>query len=105
MKGLSIIKKETIEILKDDNKIFDIKNDVAFKTVFLSKEGKGLLCEILSELLKIDYNYVYENIEIINGNVPSLDIKRIKSQTDIVCLVENNQFIVEMRIIWLVKAM
>ena len=90
------MKKETVEILKDKNRIFDIKNDIAFKTVFLSKEGKGLLCEILSELLKIDYYYVYENIEIINGNVPSLDIKRVKSQTDIICLVENNQFIVEM---------
>ena len=90
------MKKETLEIIKDKNRIFDLKNDIAFKTVFLSKEGKGLLCEILSELLKIDYNYVYENIEILNGNVPSLDINRVKSQTDIICLVENNQFIVEM---------
>ena len=90
------MKKETLRILNDDNLIFDIKNDVAFKTVFLSKEGRGLLCEILSELLKIDYNYLYENMNIINGSVPSIDITRVKSITDIVCVVENNQFIVEM---------
>ena len=90
------MEKETINILKNKNELFDLKNDIAFKTVFLSNEGKGLLCEILSELLRVDYYYIYENIEIINGNVPSLDISRAKSQTDIICIVENNQFIVEM---------
>ena len=54
------------------------------------------MCEIISELLKIDYNYLYENLSIVNGYVPSLNINRLKSISDIVCVVDNNQFIIEM---------
>lgn len=73
----------------------DIKNDCAFKNIFLRNCGKKYICGIISELLCIDYNDLLENINIYNTEHPRKNISTKSSYSDVIYEYKNKLFIIE----------
>ena len=60
-----------------------ILNDVYFKCLFGDEKNKMCLCCLLSEIMKEDYKYIYDNIIYINKDLGKINIKDTSSYVDV----------------------
>ncbi|MBQ9854465.1 MAG: PD-(D/E)XK nuclease family transposase, partial [Bacilli bacterium] len=70
-------------------------NDVYFKCLFGDEKNKICLCCLLSEIMKEDYKYIYDNIIYINKDLGKINIKDTSSYVDILVKVEDKIINVE----------
>ena len=71
-------------------KIVPIINDIIFKEIMTDETLKDYVSYLISDILKLDYNYVYKNMEVINTNLKINNIKDKRSVADIIIKIENN---------------
>ena len=56
--------------------LIDCTLDVVFKTIFKSKNTRFYVASIISEFLKLNYDYVYQNMQILDGELPKDNLKK-----------------------------
>ena len=80
------------EILRDDNLIFDLKTDIAFKNLFLNINNFSYLEEVFSILLGRNIC----NLKLCNSEIPTNKLKTKSIQSDLVFKYDDEEIIVEM---------
>ena len=80
------------EILRDDNLIFDLKTDLAFKNLFLNINNFSYLEEVFSILLGRNIC----NLKLCNSEIPTNKLKTKSIQSDLVFKYDDEEIIVEM---------
>ena len=80
------------EILRDDNLIFDLKTDIAFKNLFLNINNFSYLEEVFSILLGRNIC----NLKLCNSEIPTNKLKTKSIQSDLVFKYDDDEIIVEM---------
>ena len=83
------------EVLKNDNLIFNLKNDNIFKLIFLSKEAKKYLVLLIHVILGYSYEDLENNIYFGNIEFPN-NINNKSSYSDLVCKYKKTDIIIEM---------
>ena len=87
------MKYDSKEIKKDNNLIFDLKNDITFKRVFLNSNNAAYLKYIAD---KITNKKIVEKYSLINAEIPNIKEKKKSSYCDIVIKSGNYEYIIEM---------
>ena len=85
--------KKCIKIIQNNNLIFDLKNDIFFKKIFLDEINIDYLKLLISKVLDIKYN---NNLRLANSEIPNDEINKKSSYADIVLKDNNIEYIVEM---------
>ena len=88
--------KEIIKYLKDNNKVLPATYDSIFKALFTDPDMRGILAFIISEVIKIKKEFLYENMIIENSEIPKSNAFLKKNTTDILVSVLNKSILLEM---------
>ena len=83
-------------ILNDENLLLNLRLDIIFKKVFLKNDSKKYLCLLISNVFDISYKDLFTESILINGELPSKNLEKRSSYTDIVLRFRNIDFIIEM---------
>ena len=81
------------------NKLEDIipgTFDPVFKEIFTSPDCHNFVCALISEITKLDLNYLKENLKVINSNLPKSRAFEKTSITDVLLSVDGNILNIEM---------
>lgn len=84
------------DILKNNNLIFNLKNDWTFKNVFLNEVSLDYLCYFFSYILGYDYFDLKSNLIIVNGEIPSKVLGHNNGHSDIIFKYKKIYIILEM---------
>ena len=87
---------ETIERLKREGKVRPGINDSVFKSLFMEEENKGVLAHIISEILKLDKEYVYNNISFKPTELAKENNFEKGKETDLIVEVDGRIINLEM---------
>lgn len=91
------VKKPTshYNTIKDNkNMIIPATFDLVFKGLLTSIKGRRYLCLLLSNILNIDFHYLYENIIILNNELGTDNISDKNMLTDV--LIEIDEKIIDL---------
>ena len=59
------------DIINNKNLLFDLKNDLIFRNVFLNKCSHDYICKFIHYLLGYDLNDLKNNLKIVNNEYAS----------------------------------
>ena len=76
--------------------LIDCTLDVVFKTIFKSKNTRFYVASIISEFLNLNYDYVYQNMQILDGELPKDNLKEKGKISDCIVKIDNQIIIFEM---------
>lgn len=85
-----------IEELEKEGKVLAGINDPIFKSLFLEEENKGVLAHIISEILNLNKDYVYNNIIYKPTELPKENYFEKGKETDLIVEVEGRIINLEM---------
>ncbi len=74
---------------------YPLVKDKMYRIMF-SRKHKNFISYFLSSLLNLDYNYVYNNIEIANSVLVNEKTNEVTKTVDLICRLDDNFFILEM---------
>ena len=87
---------EIIEKLEKEGKVLAGINAPIFKSLFLEEENKGVLAHIISEILNLNKDYVYNNIIYKPTELPKENYFEKGKETDLIVEVEGRIINLEM---------
>ena len=85
------VKKPTshYNTIKDNkNMIIPATFDLVFKGLLTSIKGRRYLCLLLSNILNMDFHYLYENIIILNNELGTDNISDKNMLTDVLIEID-----------------
>ena len=88
--------KEVIKTLKEKGKVLPATYDAIFKALFIDPDMRGILAFMISEIIKIKKEYLYENMVIENSEIPKPNAFLKNNTTDILVSVLNKSILLEM---------
>ena len=84
------------DIINNKNLLFDIKNDLIFRNVFLNKCSLNYVCKLLYYLLGYDLNDLKNNLKIVNNEHPSNSVFNNINRSDVIYEYKDIYIIFEM---------
>ena len=84
------------DIINNKNLLFDIKNDLIFRNVFLNKYSLNYVCKLLYYLLGYDLNDLKNNLKIVNNEHPSNSVFNNINRSDVIYEYKDIYIIFEM---------
>ncbi len=84
------------DIINNKNLLFDIKNDLIFRNVFLNKCSLNYVCKLLHYLLGYDLNDLKNNLKIVNNEHPSNSVFNNINRSDVIYEYKDIYIIFEM---------
>lgn len=84
------------DIINDKNLLFDIKNDLIFRNVFLNKCSFNYICKLLHYLLGYDLKDLKSNLKLVNNEHPSDSAFSSINRSDIIYDYKGTYIIFEM---------
>ena len=84
------------DIINNKNLLFDIKNDLIFRNVFLNKCSLNYVCKLLYYLLGFDLNDLKNNLKIVNNEHPSNSVFNNINRSDVIYEYKDIYIIFEM---------
>ena len=84
------------DIINNKNLLFDIKNDLIFRNVFLNKCSLNYVCKLLHYLLGYDLNDLKNNLKIVNNEHPSNSAFSSINRSDVIYEYKDIYIIFEM---------
>lgn len=87
---------EIIEKLEREGKVLPAINDCIFKSLFLEEENKGVLAHIISEIVNLNKDYVYNNISYKPTEQPKENYFEKGKEADLIVEVEGRIINLEM---------
>ena len=84
------------DIINNKNLLFDIKNDLIFRNVFLNKCSLNYVCKLLHYLLGYDLNDLKNNLKIVNNEHPSNSVFNNLNRSDVIYEYKDIYIIFEM---------
>ena len=84
------------DIINNKNLLFDIKNDLIFRNVFLNKCSLNYICKLLHYLLGYDLNDLKNNLKIVNNEHPSNSVFNNINRSDVIYEYKDIYIIFEM---------
>ena len=87
---------KTIKELEEKGKKIPATRDYIFKALLQDKEMKGILSYIISVVVGIDYDYVYNYLRFRNSEMPKHNIEEKANKHDLLVEIGNNVISLEM---------
>ena len=84
------------DIINNKNLLFDLKNDLIFRNVFLNKCSYDYICKLLHYLLGYDLNDLKNNLKIVNNEYASNSAYSEITRSDIIYQYKDIYIILEM---------
>ena len=88
--------KKILEQLEKEGKVIAATNDYVFKSLFQDKEIRPILAYIISQVTKIDKEYLMENMTFKNSEVPKNNISEKENRNDLVVDIKGTTIGLEM---------
>ena len=87
---------DIIKKLKEENKVLPATTDAVFKNVMQDKSMKGVLSYLISEIVGLNYNYVYNNLVFRNSELLNEKALEKRKIADLIVDIEDMTINLEM---------
>ena len=88
--------QKIVKELKEEKKVIPATYDCMFKALFQEEDMKGILSYLISKITGMDKDYIYENIKIVNSEIPKRKYIEKGKITDLLVTIGNNVINLEM---------
>ena len=88
--------RKIVKELKEEKKVIPATYDCMFKALFQEEDMKGILSYLISKITGMDKDYIYENIKIVNSEIPKRKYIEKGKITDLLVTIGNNVINLEM---------
>ena len=86
------------KLILEKGKVVPLTNDLVFKNVVKNVVNRDFLAKIINLVTEIDYDYLLQNMIVIDADIPDSSIYLHHNEQDVVVTIDNKMINIEMSI-------